>query len=1855
MSRAVSEQKRNTSPVADSVSFVEDSRSLDPKIKLNKALTAEELVRVAFKLSPNQSVSPWHLASLAQLGNPALSDLKLGEKIPAGTQIGLGPLAYDIRHDRAEKLLIYFEKELLFKRGVNALNTLNAIEYLKEVISEPKPELLNKTSKLESEVSAIFRQKSGDNQVSDWLTECWQNSGRVTKPAPLTSKDSTSLIQLLDGYIYSLPSALRKRGIEHALNLANRISSAFGAELTEWSIKRSQEWGIAPSYELKNRYATQLKDKVLSQYDLARYEAEQKQGPGSHLEELDRGYELLGAKPSVVATTQFYLAKAEIFSREGDYHKEIEFRVKALKEVAGDNRINNLIPGFSPDLNEVSKMNLESYAKGDSFNRVIIYNRIKALPEDRKALVAETLSSLVATLQRLSQDPSNNDKEKTLKQASLVLDLLAQTTEHTPTGKVEFLLSKGKQENLNSNPLLALKSYEEARNVSLGLVRSGNKAGSSYLAAVAREECALALEHRDKVNAFERVKIISSQVQEAIPQNKALTAELTLFTVQALAEANQFEKAQELLRENRDKFKSIGRLDIQVKALLEEKSSSKFGAGLKTALGIAADASSIEWAMGCAAVGLILGSIVMPGAGSATGAKVGFAIGSVLAVAALGRVIANRDKVYQSYETGMTNVSNKDALLAAAGLALDMAGAGKAVGVTARLGKLLVANDGAKLLVKSLFSRETEELTRKFLRGVLKEEVFQKAAAKGPEYLKLKAEEYFQRLFNKASKGALDTALDSSLGGILLANQGREIVGQLYEIQNNKTLTPAQREEALKQVGLQITQLVAFLGAIQGMSSSLDGIADSRIRSLQLKGSEFKSLEQVNDPPGQKIKYVSELEQPKLDLLSPQYDFREMSQTLKLYIDGFWSALPTPDPAALGALGGNVFRSRDDGPRVNFSEGYHQVTQSLEELLTLLKKDKSKNELATALARDISTGKTTLGSWVETATLLIDRNPESDIAAAKAATARNVIGQIALETRVKLIEEGYHDLGGGQFSTLLSTPKLTTSQQEGVLNDSVPTREQRAKSYELYEKLQRADRGEIQLSVSERRKAIRLLNAYNRLDEYLFKLKKHLDGSQQLEGKQLRQHQYDALESMQRFLERGDRSGYIKLPTGTGKTALFVEFAEILGLKTLVCVPRNILGEQSANSVHDWAPGVDVGIVDGSFKENGRQITITTYQSLRSQLEQGEERKPGSQEGLKPDDFDIVLFDEAHRSLGEITQNQLRAFNEITRIGFTATPDFSDRKRVEYFLGGCLYNMESGEAIQKGILTGVQIIHQKTEVDLQSLKVKSEGDDVTGFASEEELAKAVNVPARNAYALSNYKRFLMPDGNPATGEKTIVYCVNIDHAESMAKLFSESGIPAAAISSKNTKAERAEILRKFKSGEIRVLMNANLLIEGFDAPDVSAIINAAPTLSLVNAEQRGGRGLRLNLKDPGKVLFLIELVDQYSPDGVPPITFDQIIGGGVLLPKLSETSAGTNEGNVKPRLRQITVDAKTLNLIAEPEEVLRAGTEMARIREEKKLARIRKRENAESETRNWKAEEAKLQNEGWTVISDAARTVGTRAEQLKNKMSNFRAIYPEFADEALVITASSGREFIRKEFFDFVKFERGIVPESWMTKEKILLLYNVSKETLTNLIAKAISEMSPKQQSENITVSITSASRKFSPEFINSLGITRIPTRDPNGTCVSTKLLFRGWTDAMLNDARRFIDQQASDFPKSRYLDPSGNEFITKDLTRSLMNKVGESYGPLKNQEWVTYSKVINLFSNHIKDLEIDSQTTEAFIREVVKDNPQLAWRRKEQDGRYSFVAFHKELITLVNEMFVKKAIQSGKNRLSHKFTGRLF
>jgi superfamily II DNA or RNA helicase len=381
----------------------------------------------------------------------------------------------------------------------------------------------------------------------------------------------------------------------------------------------------------------------------------------------------------------------------------------------------------------------------------------------------------------------------------------------------------------------------------------------------------------------------------------------------------------------------------------------------------------------------------------------------------------------------------------------------------------------------------------------------------------------------------------------------------------------------------------------------------------------------------------------------------------------------------------------------------------------------------------------------------------------------------------------------------------------------------------------------------------------------------YLNDSEKGASSVLRDPQIGVVEDLARFYEQDKRRGFIKLPTGSGKTVIFVEIAEALNLPTLVVVPKIGIGDQTIDKFQKFAPDMKVSSQFGGAKDDSGSVVVTTYQYLAQAVQDGR---------IDLSRFQFVILDEAHKSLGPGMLDVLERIEESTRVlGFTATDAYNEEKNLENLLGECISDLPIASAVKLGMLTPISVIVAKTDIDISDVDIKANGE-----YDERQLEKRIIASGVNQACLDIYKQ--------AFAEKSAIgFCASVAHAEEAARLFNEQGIPAAAVSGSLSRKEQARILDEYRAGSIKVLFNADLLIEGFDSERASVCFNLTPTSSLISAEQRAGRAFRLNPNDPNKVGYVVEFVLKDSRRQSPTILYSDIIGGVACPPPAQQASA----------------------------------------------------------------------------------------------------------------------------------------------------------------------------------------------------------------------------------------------------------------------------------------------------------------------------------------------------------------------------
>jgi ribonuclease E len=365
--------------------------------------------------------------------------------------------------------------------------------------------------------------------------------------------------------------------------------------------------------------------------------------------------------------------------------------------------------------------------------------------------------------------------------------------------------------------------------------------------------------------------------------------------------------------------------------------------------------------------------------------------------------------------------------------------------------------------------------------------------------------------------------------------------------------------------------------------------------------------------------------------------------------------------------------------------------------------------------------------------------------------------------------------------------------------------------------------------------------------------------------------------------------------TGAGKTVAalgFVEASQTGGV--LILTHRRNLVDQFHGELRDrgYAKRICRALLKGEDSDKG-PVTVETYQWFV--------RNAGEISSA----YTIVVCDEAHTALGEKTSAAIRAWTGPMFIGMTATGALIARHVTDLFPTQTS-RFDLALAARRGVIAPLRCVRISPGVGVRTIaKVPLRRGEVDTEFDQDELAKLLDQHPFNIAAANLYKtRF--------NGVPGVVYAAGVRHAYNLAEAFRAEGIKAQAVSGETPKRQLAEILARYERGEIDVLINAQLLAEGWNSPRATACVHLAPTASKRIYQQRVGRVTR---RHPGKEAGLVvDFVHPATKNDDPVVTLHSLLdrdvyrGGAIVVGPVR-----------RGRGRRMRVERRVLPVCAEEE------------------------------------------------------------------------------------------------------------------------------------------------------------------------------------------------------------------------------------------------------------------------------------------------------------------------------------------------
>lgn len=399
-----------------------------------------------------------------------------------------------------------------------------------------------------------------------------------------------------------------------------------------------------------------------------------------------------------------------------------------------------------------------------------------------------------------------------------------------------------------------------------------------------------------------------------------------------------------------------------------------------------------------------------------------------------------------------------------------------------------------------------------------------------------------------------------------------------------------------------------------------------------------------------------------------------------------------------------------------------------------------------------------------------------------------------------------------------------------------------------------------------------------------------------------------------------------QMPTGTGKTRLFTSIIRDINqyslskkeaVKILIIAHRTELIDQIDESLKKYH--VAHNVIGGSKKkrDEDQYVHVSSIKEIALEKKLNEKKfpvhvasiqtltHPKNLNEAKKLNVQFIIIDEAHHALANTYKKLWDLYPGSKKLGVTATPWRMNHQSFTDLFDKLVMSMPIKDFIKQGYLSPYVYYSLRDESFIQKAIDGIELDEF-GDYDEASMEENMDVGKIRAQLLSSYQSL-------AKGKKGIIYAINKKHAKNICGEYEDAGYRVVAIDSETPDADRTEMVKSFKKGEIDIIVNVDIFSEGFDCPDIEFIQLARPTRSLVKYLQQVGRGLRIT---ESKVhCIILDNVGMYSRFGLPDARRHwnyHFLGHEV---DEEEPRRSSSKGTGNPRYQDISEGTEDMELI----------------------------------------------------------------------------------------------------------------------------------------------------------------------------------------------------------------------------------------------------------------------------------------------------------------------------------------------------
>lgn len=368
------------------------------------------------------------------------------------------------------------------------------------------------------------------------------------------------------------------------------------------------------------------------------------------------------------------------------------------------------------------------------------------------------------------------------------------------------------------------------------------------------------------------------------------------------------------------------------------------------------------------------------------------------------------------------------------------------------------------------------------------------------------------------------------------------------------------------------------------------------------------------------------------------------------------------------------------------------------------------------------------------------------------------------------------------------------------------------------------------------------------MEEFVKKERSIFDYSLEIKPNKM---QLEALKNLSILRKNNQNKALIIAATGTGKTYLAAFDAKEFNPKRMLFIAhRNNILSDAKRSFAKVITNPSLGEYTSKNKIANYDYTFAMIQTLT---------KDNNLLSFKPNDFDYIVIDEAHRSYSKTYQKVIKYFKPQFLLGMTATPERTDGGNIfALFNNNIGLEVRLRDALKEDLIVPFHYFGiSDTTADLSNL------DDL----GIDEIAQKLSIGKRVDLVIENIEKY----GHDGRKRKCLAFCATKAHAKYMAEEFNGFDYPSIHLTGENSIEDRELAIKELEdeSNKLEFIFTVDIFNEGIDIPSINLVLMLRPTQSPIIFTQQLGRGLRKH--DNKLFLTVLDFIGNHNKSFLIPI------------------------------------------------------------------------------------------------------------------------------------------------------------------------------------------------------------------------------------------------------------------------------------------------------------------------------------------------------------------------------------------------